>query len=524
MGFTVDIDTAQTLTGQHRKWAYNALDVTGTLDIAETLLPRLSPKEQITYAFERACQNSALAMMRRGVRVNTVARSNAISKLKRELRSAAIRVDKLPEVREAWDGTELETGICPKNDGKRHRWPRGEPDETRHCTLCNVPRTKRSPFNANSSSQVAHLLHDLLDVPRMKNKMGEWSCDEYVLERLGRKHPKIAEITEAVLGVRGIKKQIGFLNAKLSADNRFHSTFNVGAAWSGRWSSSKNPFGHGSNLQNIAPRHRHIFIPDAGCKLGYADLEQAESRTVAYVSGDEAYIEAHKTGDVHTAVCRLVWPELPWTGDIKEDKKIAAMNPDWDQAPGHGYRFQAKRIQHGLNYLLTPRGISAWAHIPLYAAEEVYDRYFTEFPYIKVWQESIARKVREEEELENPLGRTCRLFGRPWDKHTVRQGVSFIPQSTVADIINLALWQVWHDHDPDLIQLLGQIHDAIFCQFRIEDEELAVDRLRDIMTIDVPVGERIMTIPVEIATGYNWGKKNTDPAYGDLNPKGMETI
>lgn len=532
MGLTVGIEEAQQLRGQLRHWAYNALDVTGTLEIAEVLLPRLDDKAQRTYAFERACQSPAITMMRRGVRVDTVARSEAITELKRDLRKASGAIDKLPIVAEVWDGTELETGFCPKGDLtpsgnlQRHKWPRGvdDDDPAKKCERCGCSRKKRQPFNANSPPQTDHLLHDLFGLKRMRNKKGEFSCDEFVLESLGRKNPKYKSVTGAILKVRGLKKQIGFLNSKLSADGRFHSSFNVGAAWTGRWSSSKDPFGRGGNLQNVAERHRHMFVADAGMKLCYADLEQAESRTVAYVAGDEAYIEAHLTGDVHTAVCRLVWPELPWTGDIKEDKKVANINPEWDQAPGHGYRFQAKRIQHGLNYGLTPQGVSAWAHIPLNAAKEIYNRYFSQFPYIKEWQAKMARLVAEQEELENPLGRTCRLFGRPWDGHTVKQALAFIPQSTVADVINLSIWQVWKECDPDPIQLLAQVHDAIFCQYRIEAEEVALNALRDIMTIEVPIGERVMVIPVEVAVGQNWGKKNTDPEKGRLNPHGLETV
>ena len=520
MGVIYSAEEAMRLGGWRRQMAYNAFDVTGTLAVANALLPRFDEHSELIYKFERACCSPAMAMMRRGVRVDTQRRTKAIDALRKDLAAAAKAINKLPLIKELWDGTELETGKCRKSKRKdgRHTWPKGEPDATRRCEQCNRPRTKRSPFNGNSHYQTTHLFHDILDVPPQKNKKGEYSVDEEVTERIGRKWPKFKDLTEAILEVRSYKKQIGFLNSPLTADNRFMSSVNVGTAWTGRWSNSVNPYRLGNNLQNVAERARGMFVADPGMKMFYADLEQAESRTVAYVAEDEEYITAHESGDVHTFVCRMLWPDLEWTGDLKQDKVVAKENPPWDLAPGHEWRFQAKRCQHGLNYGLTPRGVSAWAHIPLAEATTMYERYFDTFPGIKVRQERTTVKVQEHDWLENPLGRRIKLFGRPWDPHTVKQAFSFIPQSTVADVLNLALWHVWNQYDPELIWLLAQVHDAILGQFPRDAEEEAVPKLLDAMSIPVPILGRTMTIPVEVAVGLNWGKKSKE------NPNGLVAI
>lgn len=526
MGRIVTLGEAHSLpTGQVRDWVYNCLDVTGTLEVAEVLLPRLDEQTAQTYAFERACQNPAFAIMRRGVLVDVERRKLAVKELARELHKLVRAVNKLPLIRDVWDGTQKETGLCPDSTRKdsRHVWPKGEPDETRKCSCCGTARIKPKPFNPNAAPQVAHLLYDLYRLPPQRNKKGEISADEDVLEKVARKWPAYTEVVEGILAVRDVKKQLGFLSARLTPSNRFPSSANVGTAWTGRWSASKNPYGWGSNLQNIAERHRHIFLADAGYRICYADLEQAESNGVAHLSGDEAYIEAHRLGDPHTYVCRLLWPELDWTGDLAEDKLVAKQNPPWDQAPGHDYRFQAKRCQHGSNYGLTPQGIALIAHIPLKEARAMYFRYFDAFPGIRAWQNDVRRRVREGEALVNPFGRKCRLFGRPWDEHTQKQGLAFLPQSLVADILNLALWRVWHDLDPKLVQLLAQVHDAILCQYPAEAEAEAVRALLDRMTIPVPIlgvdGKwRTMTIRTEAAAGKNWGKRSKD------NPNGLETV
>ncbi len=528
--------------GVLRDYAYNALDVTGTREVADTLRGLLTPATERTYAFERALQAPALTMMKRGIKVDTDKRQARVASLKRELATTQKAINKLPLMQEKWDGTEIETGFCrvKKDDGKeqRHKWPRGVEDSPeKTCERCGMARVKRAPFNPQSPPQGLHLFHDILGLPPYKNKQRKVSVDEDTLEKYGEKFPQYAPLVELMLGYRGIKKQIGFLTARLSPANRFHQSVNVGAAWTGRISSSKSPFGEGGNLQNIAERNRDIFVADAGYKLFYADLKTAESQVVAYMSGDPEYIRAHLEGDTHTYVARLLWPELPWTGDLKKDKAIAkSLNPDWDTAPGHDWRFQAKRVQHATNIGQTAIGMALTAHISRDKALDARSRYFSAFPFIREYQDYVTAQVHNQEVLRNPLGREVQLFGRPKDPHTFKQGLAFYQQSPVADVINMAIWRVWKHYDvggstsPGLLLLIAQVHDAILGLLPVDREAEAVAALEEMMTIPVPIIDRVrgvsrtLTIPVEVATGFNWGKFNDDPKAGPINLQGIKEV
>lgn len=511
-------------SGQRKDYLYNALDNTGTREIADVLLPRLNARQERTYAFERALQGPAMAMMQRGILIDGMQRQRMITELKRELLKDTNALAKNDNIRSLWDYTTKNTGSCPVPQRKdnKHKWEKWAKDTSevgRHCMACGADRLMADPFNANSSDHVDHLIYDILGIPVHTDKKGKRSAGGDILERIALKFEKHRPILDGILAVRDKKKQLGSLSARLSKDGRYPSSFNIGAAWTGRQSSSKNPYGEGGNAQNVAPRHRRIFIADPGKFLVYADLKQAESNVVAHVAGDEVYIEAHRSGDVHTYVARLVWPELPWTGDLKKDKAIAKRLPEWDNVEGHDFRFQAKRIQHGSNFGLTPPGISMIARIPMRQAYKAQENYFNEFPYIRAWQNGIAQRVKDHLPLVNVLGREITLFGRPWEPHTIKQGLAFIPQSSVADILDLGMHRVWVNQDPtggdaDELELLAQVHDAILAQFDKKRMEVLHETKR-LLQIPIPVNGRIMQIEAEIAVGYNWGKKSAD------NPNGM---
>jgi DNA polymerase I-like protein with 3'-5' exonuclease and polymerase domains len=158
------------------------------------------------------------------------------------------------------------------------------------------------------------------------------------------------------------------------------------------------------------------------------------------------------------------------------------------------------------------------AQIPLAQAKLAQERYFTEFDGIPAWQSRIKKQVENMEPISNPLGRTITLFGRPWDKHTWRQGLSFPPQSGLADIMDVALYRIWNELEAERVWLMAQVHDAALGQFPRGEMEL-VRRALQLMYIPVPVTDingitRVMTIGVEAAVGRNWGHRTEDNPYG----------
>ncbi len=387
-----------------RRQIYNGLDCMVTHEVHGKIAPQLSPEHtEGVYAFERALQGPALRMMLRGVRIDQDERSL-----------------QLYELKSTWQ--------------RVRRW----------LTRLSVEVTE-GDVNYRSHIQLKSLFYDTLKLPvQYKREKGQKkvTVGREALEKL-KFHFYAIPLINAILKLRDLDKLIQVLESGVDRDGRLRASFNVAATVTGRWSSSKNVFGRGTNLQNITERMRRMFIADRGRKLAYPDLEQAESRVVAHLSQDPRYIEACESGDLHTTVARLIWPDLAWTGDLDKDKKIAE-SPYYRHFT---YRDLSKRGGHLSNY-----GGSAWKlaralKVEEKLAEEFQETYFSTFRGIRDWHHSVQYRLQSTGIITTPLGRRRTFFGRLNDDHTLREAIAHEPQSTVADIFNIGLLRTWQKYD-----------------------------------------------------------------------------
>jgi DNA polymerase I-like protein with 3'-5' exonuclease and polymerase domains len=512
--------------------AYNALDCCTPREISDLLEPRLDEDQRRIYQFEHFCQGPALTMTLRGVLIDQTARATAIEAYEEIENHAEDEINRIAA--DIWDGRELRTGRCTDIDGiinRQHLWPRSTADT--NCRRCGLPRLRQSRINLNSAPQLCHLFYNLWGCTVQKaHDTGNPTVNKEALEIIRGKAVErgntdiAAAAHHAILG-KGARKQIGYLRSRCGSDGRMRSSITVGAAETGRWSANKAPDWTGWNIQQLAERIRHTIIADPGLELGYADLEQAESYIVAYDSGDEGYIAAHRTGDVHTYVCRLMWPSLAWTGDLKLDRAVADVPPEFD--PYHSRRDYGKRFQHGGNMGRSPGGVARQIHIPIREAEEAYARMYGgqphfpdipgAFPRIKLRHAELWAEIQRTGVTVSCLGRRRQFLGRTWNASTLREALGQLEQSPVADILNLALCRVWQELDtriniwdaphpaqPNRVWLLAQVHDAILFLYRPGDHD-TLRRVKELMEIPLLINGRVLTIPVEIMVGPNWSKK-----------------
>jgi len=203
--------------------------------------------------------------------------------------------------------------------------------------------------------------------------------DREVLEKLSV-YFQARPIISTILAYRDICGKLEVLEAGIDSDSRMRCSINIAATSTGRFSTSQSTTGSGENLQNITEDLRHIFISDNGFKIAGIDKEQAESREVGYFCGitfdDWSYLDAVESGDIHTYCARLLWPNLPWTGNLQKDKLIANQ-PFYRHL---SYRDMVKRAGHGTNYLGQPYTISQEIKVPQKLVQDFQE------PLIGNWQ------------------------------------------------------------------------------------------------------------------------------------------
>jgi DNA polymerase I len=317
------------------------------------------------------------------------------------------------------------------------------------------------------------------------------------------------------------------LETQVDDDWRMRTSYNIAGTVSYRFSSSQSTLGTGSNLQNITADLRHMFIADEGYKIYTCDKEQAESREVGFLCGvlfnDWSYLDACESGDLHTYVARLVWPELNWTGDLKSDRKLAEM-------PYYRHftrRDQTKRLGHGCNYLGTPDHMASEVHIPVQFVKDFLDAYFTAFPCIPRLHQWIAQELQRKQYLINVFGVRRDFFDRPDNHETVKAAMAHMPQSATALDLNLGMWRMWK-YMRDRIQLLGQLHDAVYFQAREDDDEKdLVQTVQQYMKVVLRHKDREFSVPTEAKGGWSWGsrfKQDRDGNWIEANPRGLDKL
>jgi len=345
-------------------------------------------------------------------------------------------------------------------------------------------------LNVNSPKMMAEFLYEDLGLPPQYNrKTGKVTTNVKALHRLAAKYPSI--IFDFIERLRKVRKVYStYLTATVDRDDRVRCSYVLYGTESGRLASKMSRFGSGMNLQNV-PKGicREMIIPDEGYMFISADLSQAEMRVVAWLANDNVLIDAFNSGrDVFKVVAGIIF-----------DVKVEDVTPEQRQL--------AKHISHACNYGMGPMTLSEISGLSFADSKEKLNSYHINFPRIRMWQMEIEAKLRKVRMLETPMGRRRTFFGR-WNNALLREAYSYIPQSTVSDVILTGMVEL-NRRLPYVCSILLNIHDEIVIQmprkgdiFVEEIEALMVD----CMTVPIQINDRILRIPVKTKHGYNWNE------------------
>jgi len=273
---------------------------------------------------------------------------------------------------------------------------------------------------------------------------------------------------------------------------RVHTSYNQTVTATGRLSSS-NP-----NLQNIpirteeGRRVRQAFIPEDGWTFVSMDYSQIELRLLAHYSDDEILIDAFAHDeDIHTRTAAEVFQALP------------AMITD-------DLRRQAKVINFGIMYGMSPFSLSRELGISQKMAKTYIDHYFKRYAGVKRFIEETIETARQTRQTSTELGR-IRLIPDINSNNANLRGfaeraaVNTKIQGTAADLIKLAMIRV----DAAITQkkmrtrMLLSVHDEIVFETPPDELETIQQMGREIMEtiwcFKVP-------LKVNVATGKDWAE------------------
>lgn len=348
-------------------------------------------------------------------------------------------------------------------------------------------------FNINSPRQLGDVLFNKLNLPKPvkygKGKTISTAVD--VLEGLAADH----EVPRLVLEFRQLSKlkstYVDTLPALLSSSTgRLHTTFDQTGTATGRLSSA-NP-----NLQNIPIRTelgreiRAAFTVEPGHVLMAVDYSQIELRLLAHYSNDPLLVEAFRRGDdIHTLTASQVFgvPPLMVTAD---------------------HRRQAKVVNFGIVYGLSPFGLSQNLGIETSEAKQFINAYFEKYAGVRAFIDKTLDDARHTQRVQTLFGR-IRPIPDINAKNIQQRGfaertaVNTPLQGTAADLIKIAMIRIDEAiRERNLkSRMTLQVHDELV--FEVPEEELGVMRslVREYMEKVHPLA---VPLVVEIGIGKNW--------------------
>ena len=396
-------------------------------------------------------------------------------------------------------------------------------------------------LNFNSPKQVAQLLYEDMALPKQfkrdkksgENRLTTGSDALAVLCRISDN-----PVLESIAKYKKSIKLLTFLDTTVSDRNTVHTCYNItGANMAhetskgtvideddsfksfGRWSSSASiiePFGTG-NLQNIPPKAREMYDAGEGKVFVQADYKQAEAVVVAYLIQDKKLINLFKNSfGVSDAECKRRNLDVhKITAASMQGFRIEYTEMDgelcvvFSEEVTGGMRKVGKTIRHAKNYSAGPGVLAKKLGVSMLEAKQLMQKYDLANPELHVWQMGVVRQLAQTRILTNLFGRHHKFLSR-WGDDMFRSSYSFIPQSTVGDLLNKALVILYDDFGHE-IEIRIQLHDAIYIV--TDDTQEKIERARWILKhcmiervqpLKTELGEEFF-IDIDFKVGRYWG-------------------
>ncbi|BDR52899.1 DNA polymerase I [Bombiscardovia nodaiensis] len=353
--------------------------------------------------------------------------------------------------------------------------------------------------NLQSPKQLQKVLFEDMGLkPTKRTKNGSYSTNAAALQKLyvtSVDNERANDFLGALLRHRETNKLKQIVNSLMEAvnlnDGRIHTTFEQTVAATGRL-SSVDP-----NLQNIPNKNaagreiRSAFIPGEGFEsLLSCDYSQVELRIMADLSGDEALIDAFKSGaDFHRYVASMVY-QIP-VDDVSSDQ-----------------RSHVKAMSYGLAYGLSTYGLAQQLNVSPAEADVLRSQYFATFGKVHDYLESLVADARVKGYTETIFGRRRYFPGLNSKRRVTREAAERAAlnapiQGSAADIMKIAMIKAQHALRQADCQsrIILQIHDELVLEIAPGEAEQVTQIITDAMEHAVQLA---VPLDVSIGSGSDW--------------------
>lgn len=343
-------------------------------------------------------------------------------------------------------------------------------------------------LNLSSPAQLQGVLFDELDMPKTRRTKRGYTTDADALTSLYARtqHPFLAAVLEHRDAIK-LRQTVEGLRKAVAPDGRIHTTFQQTIAATGRLSSTD------PNLQNIPARTdegmriREAFVVGEGYDcLMTADYSQIEMRIMAHLSGDDALIEAFRSGeDLHRYVAAMVH-------GITVDEVTASQ------------RSHIKAMSYGLAYGLSSYGLARQLGIENGEAVALRDAYFARFGAVRDYLESVVAQARRDGWTHTMFGRRRYLpdltsTNRQRRDMAERAALNAPIQGSAADLMKKAMIDVANNLSAEALQsrILLQIHDELVLEIAAGERSHVEEIVRRCME-----NAAHLTVPLDVSVGY----------------------
>jgi uracil-DNA glycosylase family 4 len=404
----------------------------------------------------------------------------------------------------------------------------------------------RQDLNVASQPQVAKFLYEDLKFRKLwkrekkakgKKKIVERTLDtsEDAIVRLLNNHVKNESqerILRLILDIRRYRKTLGtYLNASLDYDGRMRCSYNICGTETGRTSTSKmkapvrpKPIGipyqvltkHGSIGHDV----RSILVADKGYILVETDLSQADARSVALLSNDDATLKAMEVLDLHRLTAALFYDllkDIPTIEYLMSDpalieeaeKRYQFINDDIRQVGKkgrHAGNYDMKKARLANEIAVDARRFGLNIKVSEYKAGKIINAFHAFSPKIKSdFHAQVDDYVKSNGYLINAFGRKRIFFDRRDEAR--KEWYAQIPQSNTTDHLRHGVFRLL-DRGIEL-RILAETHDAICYQVRENEVEKILEEVDK--TFKVPIDfsgcslpRGTLVIPSESKVGYDY--------------------